>query len=317
MIGRLIVALQFSDFAAQRLEHVDTILSRGGEDVAHRYLAGAQISALAEDASGIGRDLADSLTAIGDRSRDTDGDFHHRRTEAEALFERQAAALEILQHILHQLQPTIRHVDDQCVEIASRVAGVLERLGKLEDIGHAINLAAMNARIKASRATTARQELAYIAASVNENASVSRGLIDGGIDGLKTLRHALEGEEFGLVRQRLAHLEQALDAAVGNLATSRAREDELERLGQAMAAASDSLRSLIAVSHTELEGMDDLVIRLRELAGQMPVTAADTSGLAAIEPVYSMPREREVHARVTGSGWQADAGQDDLDAVLF
>lgn len=320
IIGRLVRAFQFSDSAAQRLDHVDAILSCGQQSPGHGLLAAAQISALAEDARDTHEQLEQAWAMVGALRGAVPARFEENQDLTRHLLSEQIKISHVFLRIMEAVSPGLERIDRECQAFDERVDEVLGHLKSLDDVGQAISLAAVNARVKAARATVAREELGYIAQAVNESAANAVATISVAAQGLGRLRQQMDALDYRNMRARTAELSRLLADMQQRLASADAREQRLAGLDAKLGSALEDLVQLEAVGQERLAEFDAVTTRLAMLAqtlraAQPPV--ADLAGLDALQSLYTMTREREVHATLTGAMLTSADEPQDLDSVLF
>ena len=319
-VGQLVRAFQFSDSAAQRLEHVEAILAAGPGNPAFALLAAAQILALAEDAGEILAVLDSSFRSIEDIGGGFLSALASQRAASAKLLAQQDQAAARAQSVLGELAPVLTHIVSHAEGFESRIGTIRTRLRTLEGIGQTVNLAAVNAYIKAARATTGRQELTYIAMSVKEHANLALRTLAETARGLDQLRTSLDAAEYGEMRQAMADLEGNLGALAEGLAQSRLQQEAMAALEDGIRRETLLLAELAEGGRAKTAGVARLIERIAALGvairAELPASA-DTRALAELESLYTMAREREVHAALTGVAPAEEAAQDSLDDILF
>jgi len=98
----------------------------------------------------------------------------------------------------------LTHIVSHAEGFETRIGTIRTRLRTLEGVGQTVKLAAVNACIKAARATTGRQELTYIAMSVKEHPNLALRTLGETARGLDQQRQSLDATEYGEMRQAMA-----------------------------------------------------------------------------------------------------------------
>lgn len=319
-LGDLVRALQFSDAAAQRLDHVAAILGDGAGDRDSATLAGAQLVALGDDAADVVGQLDAAFRRIGTLGDALVAELTDQKTRTSTLLTGQDRAAEAAARELAATAPVLQAVLQHCEGFDRHIDRIRSGLSSLEDIGNAVGMAAVNAYIKASRAETARSELAFIAVSVRENAARAMEAITAACATLDRLGATIFAPEYAAMREAIkaaaawpARVEVAFRAERARHAADSGTEKELQ----------SCTADLARHGASGLEGMGALrlLARMTTRIGRdlqrMGGGASDPTRLSRFEPLYTMAREREVHARVTGTGRPVEVLTLDLDAVLF
>ena len=329
----LVAAMQFADRLAQRLEHVQVLMSlvpeRGQNGAA---LAAAQIDALAAEIRVTSGDVESSLSRLagvaGSAGAALSGDGQDGRSSGAA------SAIALNRKILSDLSEGTADAlaaivgaaeeGDQVRVLADTAAARLDRMVEAAD---EINLAAINASLLARCGDDRERALQVLSFDVRHQAQSCaqvtagcRSAIGALADGEDIARMAAVIAEVGVFTGVLKETGTAVDAAdsaveeVERLRVETARS--LSRLGDAQQAASDALRTLRSA------GAD-----LAEVARALPRTlASGHDDLADLMDIYTMESEREVHRRLFGMKAEAvppdvpvaDAAPEDvLASVLF
>lgn len=319
-VVRLVKAFQFSDSAAQRLEHVMTILESAQPGSAHGALAAAQLQALADDCTEIVRELDDSLGTIGTIGRSVLDGFGPSRDRMHSLLAAQSEVQGLFATVTDEARPTMERISAQCTRLDSEIVEVLSRLEALDDIGQAISLAAVNARVKAAHAALAKQELGYIAMAVNESAGQAVATIGIAVRGMGQLRQQLDALDYPGMVTRLTELSDVVDSIQTALRTASEREAEMDKLEGELGATLDQLDGVTQQGGDRLSVLPDLAAQMSETARKLQSALpghSDIALLAGFVPIYTMAREREVHAVFTGQPVEEEKMAVDLDDILF
>lgn len=319
-VVRLVKAFQFSDSAAQRLEHVEAILAAGTPGSAHAALAAAQLQALSDDLADIVRELDDSLGAITKIGRSVLEGFGPSQEQMRQMLASQSEIQGLFTAATDTARPAMERISGQCERLSSEIAEVLQRLDALDDIGQAISLAAVNARVKAAHAALAKQELGYIAMAVNESAGQAVDTIAISVKGMGQLRAQLDALDYPGMALKLGELTQIVDVIQSTLSAAETREAEMADVERGITATLDALDAVTRGGQDKLALLPHLAQSLGSAAQEIrrsEVVRIDASALAGIIPMYTMAREREVHAVFTGTEMEAETLTEGLDDILF
>lgn len=319
-VVRLVRAFQFSDSAAQRLEHIESILAAGAPGSAHAALGAAQLQALADDLTDIVRELDDSLGAIGQMGRNVLDGFAPSQEQMRKMLTSQSQIQGLFKASTETARPAMERISAQCERLSSEIAEVLERLEALDDIGQAISLAAVNARVKAAHAALAKQELGYIAMAVNESAGQAVSTISIAVKGIGQLRTQLDALDYPGMAVKLTELTEVVDAIQSTLSAAEQREAEMTEVERLITVTLDALDGITVSSRQRLSDLPRLAQAMAEASQDIRKAGAgrvDAAALSGLIPLYTMAREREVHALFTGEPVQQEALNEDLDSILF
>lgn len=318
-VVRLVKAFQFSDSAAQRLEHVETILAAAAPGSCHPALAAAQLQALSEDLSETVRELDDSLGTIAHIGRLVLDGFAPSQERMRQMLGAQSRIQGLFTQATETARPAMQRISAQCEGLSVEIDTVLQRLSALDDIGQAISLAAVNARVKAAHAALAKQELGYIAMAVNESAGQAVETIKVAVRGMDKLREQLDALDYPGMAAKLAELTEVVDTIQATLSSAQSRQQEMTAVEHSIGSTMDQLDSVALASRDRLTALPDLAARMARTASEIRGQAGrvDAGMLAGLIPIYTMAREREVHARLTGAELAAETLTEDLDSILF
>lgn len=336
VIARLVSTFQFSDSAAQRLEHVETILARavsrdpGPERAAFERLASAQLQALERDTHDILTLLDESFQTIEGLGGGFVAELAAQRAEVEPLLAAQDRAFGQLNEALGTVMPTLQGIIARSAGFEGQIDLLHERLDNLSGIGQTIGLAGVNSHLEAARAEVGQKELTYIAMSVKETAQQAlKTFADTGRT-LDKLRTSFDTGEFSALQDGMNRLKGDLGQIAEGLETARARQALLSKLEDETRTETTALARLAVSGRQMTSGLVQTILRIEALGALLREGLAatpDLSCLAEIAPIYTMDREREVHAEVLGlppesAGFgvmdmSATAAQDTLDSILF
>jgi len=322
----LIEAIQFCDAMSQRLQHVEAMLGAArGRERAVAALAAAQLRALAEDAEAVCGAADGSLArlaSVAGEARSTllaqAGDGGLAR-----LLRQQRDSIDLAAACESTLSPALAEAAAAAVEIEERLQEAVRLFANLGTSATMINLSAINATLLLSQSASVRAPLAVLAGSVRESAHNCAC-------GSDMCRRAMETLSCGLDPSAFADFDTALvgyrEAVADCTAQVTAAEAAERRLAQIRAAVAGAAESLVATAGQARDALAAVVPELTALSaivahdGEAPVDAGALRDLAGL---YTMQRERDVHAVLCGeavAGPEATqpADADDLLAgILF
>ncbi|WP_148043709.1 hypothetical protein [Paracoccus methylarcula] len=300
----LMTGIQFSDAFAQRLDHIETILQAADAEPPAAALAAAQISALAADASEmlaatqvaleqlgtIGQAAADSLT--GDTG-----------AQAAQLLAGWRAELDDGHQIERLVAPALEGAMAAVENIDTVIADARGNLETLSSTALEVSLATVNAGLLARRSGSAKSAMDVLSTTVRERA-----------DACNELHHRCRSS-FGRID---SHTQQAdfsqLSAEAGQLSTLIARADADLALASEMFARLEAMQQAARQSAATLQhAVDDglqLLASLPELIAEIEahvpkgadavLAPEDAAMLVPFQSLYTMDREREIHAGLVG-----------------
>lgn len=321
----LIAGVQFADELAQRLDHVGAILDGAmGREPDAAALAAAQLRALADDGAAVCDRAADALArleTLGSRLAAAVGSSDGRDPAA-ALLTGRRAALAAASAREAETTSALAEVEDLAGRIAATVAGADARFAGLERSAAAINLAAINATLLTARSGAARAALGVLAEAVRDSAHAStersricRGAIAALSAGVEAIGADEAAASAAVFRAALADSAAALDAADADASA-------LGLLRDGAADAASRLADAACGGRNALDAVRDALIALNRAADMQaaPGARGDAAALACFEPIYTMDRERAVHAAVAGAPRDLPAPSQapaELDSILF
>lgn len=336
VVARLVGTFQFSDSAAQRLEHVETILARAAtaagapHQAAFERLAAAQLQALERDTTDILTLLEDSFQTIEGLGGGFVAELATQRAEVEPLLAAQDRAFGQLNSALGTVMPTLQGIIARSAGFEAQIDLLHERLENLSSIGQTIGLAGVNSHLEAARAEVGQKELTYIAMSVKETAQLALKTFADTARTLERLRASFDTGEFSALQDGMNQLEGDLKQIAEGLDQARTRQALLSRLEDETRTETAALSRLAVSGRQMTSGLVQTILRIEALGALLREGLAatpDLSCLAEIAPIYTMDREREIHAEVLGlppelagfgaADLAAAAPQESLDSILF
>lgn len=320
----LITAMQFSDSLAQRLEHVEEIIAgTTGRERAGRALAAAQITALAEDATATLNDLSAVLARLSDAGASAAEAVSARDgLQVEALLHTRRADLAEGTALQALVVPSLSEAQAGADRIQQQIDQARQGYKRLMETAVGVNLSAINATLLTARGGAARAAMAVLSESVRGSARDCADHTGQCRAAMEVLESAVKDARFPMV----SAAGQTLRAAIGGCATALdAAEGDLARLASMRDMAGTSAAALIgAIGAGEASlarvapAIDMLHEAARTLAASPPPSAAELAALTDMEPLYTMPCEREVHARLCGTPMaEPVAAKQDLCDIFF
>lgn len=327
----LVQAIQFSDAAMQRLDHLRTILSK--DDRGRLALGAAQIDALvaatiatvAASRASFGRIETAALEASRILAARDDGGAG--ATEQAMDFSR--ALLTALREASGQALDGIEDASGESTALADLAEAAATRFANLVTATDAIQVAAINAGLLSRSERAEDASMVVLAVDVQRQAEACarasrtcRGAIaqlvrsdDLGVFAAVT-DHAL------IFRRSVSETARAIEAA------ATAMED-LVRLGSGVADSLRRLASAVATASAALQTITDSAQDLARLAAALPRDVPPGSGdMADLFDLYTMDAERAVHRALLGlpeapppaasrPAHTPEPGDDMLAAILF
>lgn len=298
-LGALIGLMQFSDAFAQRLAHVWAIL----EDAeTSKYggiqIAKAQLSAMITDAADVRAAVTEALnrfavscdTALNELSAGLSGD-----TKTEILA--QMDKLQFAERLGGNVADTMRMSEQEIIAASNSIGAVGESLDEFRDLVALMRRSSYNVAIKASKHGDRQGPLAFLATIVaNGSAETGRTILK--------MSDTLDGQRERLQEQVFSDLKGAIGEFTASLEECAAIHAQVSAVDTHLETAGDAARRLTA----DIEAAMDIMVRLtpiedglRHLLEQLnTIQLEQPKGDAChwIYAIYTMDREREVHATV-------------------
>lgn len=315
----MITAFQFSDFFAQRLEHIHHMLTFDGPHI--QMLAAAQIGALAEDGRTVMSRMDQALNGLERAGGGFQTAYSSLEQETVLSHKKQAEILEIIMH----------HKDDALIAIdAAQVAALRNlkeitqsqiRFGELRQLSKSIDMAAINARLRSTRLSASQRTMAVLSNAVLESAVGSRNELETCETGLDVVGAVLGEDDASKLSDAIRIFVDRLAGCQDNLKSANDRGAELAKTRDDVTQGISTLQSLINDCRAASRGMCDRLDELAALGAQLPHDATETDwpDLDHIYETYTMDTERVVHNTLIGRAQPTAAATVavDLDDIFF
>ena len=320
----LIIAFQFSDFIAQRLEHVvDMLALNADESEGIEAVAKAQLSALALDGNEVISGLQAGLGRLERLTNKAQRIFNDDGSVTRELFSAQRTALALLQTARKIARPAIDSATVTAVEMSVQMRLVDESLVALFETSKIIDLAAINARLKTARTRVSQAAFAALSTSVIETAHTSRKQIEDCKTAVTQISK-FQGDELSQLMITTANtLESRMEDCGTSLGQTEAADAALNlarmTVGQSVGELVDVL-SLCAPFVRQLSKiMSDISVLSKEMQSSETAVLAGIPLLNKVYDSYTISREREVHDNLIGreSTEACPAKTVELDDIFF
>lgn len=342
-IGEVVVSMQFHDITRQQIEHVmealdglrAKILPADGEkgrrrlpadaaaatadvcalqaaqlDHSGEYLVSA-VEKIVDSLSAVSVDMKAVATEVGETGAQADGETGNDGASLSTRIESN------LRHVLESLGESALSSRDLGTVLSS-VVSTLELLSRLireiTDLGLEIDLTALNARVKATRAGVEGASLGVLAQSIQTLSIDTRtrtSAISSRLEEILKITETLRGAGSG--ESDLVPEVEAISAKLGETLSSLSDvgariAEHLSRLDQSARDLSDEIARVVGsvTIHESVPGVVGAVVaRLEEMSAEAkalaPKKTASGHELAnAMTTRYTMDTEREIHAAVFG-----------------
>lgn len=322
--GALVTAVQFSDALSQRLEHVMAILAAApARGPVLESLAAAQIDALTQDAGTVLTELSGVLGRLAEVGAGAaDALRSHEGMQAEALLSNRHNDLAEGRALQALVMPSLEAAQIGADAIRQQIVQARARYDRLGETADGVNLSAINATLLTARGRSTQAAMAVLSESVRASARECDIQSNTCRRAMEDLDHAVNEAGFPALADTAEVMREALEACARGLA---AAEGDLTRLAAMRDEVSDAAHSLVAAigaGRTALAKVTPAIAQLRGssagLGGDARPGPQDAETLAAIADLYTMPREREVHAAFAGTHEKASGpARQELGDILF
>ncbi|WP_349038210.1 hypothetical protein [Pseudotabrizicola sp. 4114] len=301
-ISELISMVQFADQFAQRLEHIETILGSDVDRTATAPLAAALEAALVADAEVVCAAAVGALSRLGNLAR------RSALVEGEALaasplgrlLQARREALDFVQRCNHTTAASLSAAATAARQIAAAIAGAQQQFDALRASAASVSIAATNALLLPGRTGEARMPLSVLAKAVQESSVAFRDKTAAASLSIGGLSDSFDAAVITALEEGLA----GFDASVQLSSVRIGAADESQRkIGALLSEIGLALAELDRAARDSRAAMGDLQRRLRALrknAVPPRVGLSDPHPLERFIAIYTMAREREVHAALTG-----------------
>lgn len=301
-ISALISMVQFADQFAQRLEHIETILSSDVDPVDTAPLAAALEAALVTDAGSVCSAAVRSLDRLGKlarRSALVDG-AALAASPLGRLLQTRRAALDCVQRCNRETAASLTLAAEAARQISAAIVGAQRGFDALRASAASVSIAATNALLLPGRTGEARLPLGVLAKAVQESSAAFR-------DKTAAASLSIKGLSDGFDASAVTALEQGLAGFDASVQTSSARIDAADDSQRRIATLlSDIDVAVAALEHAAKDSQAAMAsvlasLRvLRESAAPVSHVRPNPGNLERFIEIYTMASEREVHGAVTG-----------------
>lgn len=301
----LMTGIQFSDAFAQRLEHIQTILITAEELPQAAALAAAQIAALVSDASNmllITRDALEQLGEVGQSAaRSLSSDTGEK---AASLLAAWRAELADGQKVERLVGPALDGAMGAVGNISSSIADARDNLETLSSTALEVSLATVNAGLLARRSGSAKSAMDVLSTTVRERAHACNELNHRCRKSFGRIEDITSDADFSRLTVEAAHLSELIARGGADLVLAAEMFSRLEKLQTEAHRAAITLKCSVDEGLAALSGLPDLISSLATQAPASCATKLSSSDAAVLFPcaqIYTMEREREVHAELLGT----------------
>jgi hypothetical protein len=297
----LIQAMQFADAAAQRIDHIRTILSRGGK--AELALAAAQIDALVAATLDTVSDARRSLSRINAISADSGRVIS---VESDRTVNPASCAVDLSRSFLTALvkasSGAFKAIDGAAGEGAALrflAEEAAQRFASLADATDAIHIAAINAALLSRTENGKERVISVLSVDVQHQAAACARASAACRAAMAELTLANDLEVFASVSDKSQVFRRSIDETAEAISAAGAALAEMDSL---RLAAAESMKALLPAINRAGEALGRIAATaddLDRLAAALPRIVPPGSGpLADLYNLYTMEVERAVHRRL-------------------
>lgn len=302
--GVLMTGIQFSDAFAQRLDHIETILKAADSQPPAASLAAAQISALVSDASEMLTATREALAQLGvigqSAARALTGDTG---AQAARLLAEWRAELDDGHQIERLVAPALEGAMAAVRNIDTAVGHARDNLETLSSTALEVSLATVNAGLLARRSGSAKSAMDVLSTTVRERAHACNELNTRCRASFGRIDDHTRNADFSQLTAEAEQLSALIARADTDLALAAEMFARLEAMQQAARQSAVALQHAVDDGLLALSNLPDLIARI---AGYAPRAAKSlppdqAAVLMPFSAIYTMDRERDVHAGLVGA----------------
>lgn len=319
----LVRGFQYSDFFAQRLDHVAQMLSWEDElGPSVRLLAARQLTALAAQGQQTVTDMEQALTQQSQASSAFLGGFTAQSKRGAAGNGQLRGIFGTVLTTRDQALPVIAKSVAASRQVLEEIERSTESFATLVTMSGVMDLAAINARVRAAREDKGRAAMAFLSSAVIEGASACREVLAKASAGLAKVAAVQDAQMLDQLVACVARFTAAFDACQQGLTAAEARAADL-------AVALTEVSDLIGRSETMLQNCLSTAAVLRQIVAELAsfgeqVDAGLTAprawpDLSRIYDIYTIQDERDEHDRLLGREMTAPPPKPplELDDIFF
>lgn len=327
-LNTLIEAIQFADNLGQRLSHIPPMMDRAqGREQAVGQLARAQLLAAAEDLSqvlsrtGGALSLLDSLASAALDLFSAEGSG-----SAEGFFLRRRSDLAQVEAVAAEAGLACQGAVDTSARVLGRIATATGQIVALDEDTYAIGLSALNAMLLTGRGGRSRVSLKVLSDAVRASANLCADACTASREALTALGQSDASAALDRIQADFAQFTASILATRSELDRAGQEQAEMEVL---RSQASAAFARLVAATRAGAAATAKLRDTVTDLGTALPdagfgnTAAPSGERLSDLMALYTMAREREVHATFCGADMPESPGsssadrQSDLSDILF
>lgn len=319
----LVRGFQYSDFFAQRLDHVAQMLGREEEyGPAVLLLAARQLSDLAEDGRETVRDIESALRTQSGTVENFTRNFSEQVKLGAGINAELQGIFQSVMTSRDEALPVIAKSVASSRLVLAEIELCNESFARLVEMSGVMDLAAINARIRASREDRARAAMAFLSGAVTEGASTCRDVLSKSSAGLETVANLQNAEMLDLLVDCVTRFSAAFEACRNGLTAS---QDLASRLSSTLAEVSglgERSQILLEECQRTAESLKGIVQSLSAFSARLSAGLVAPKVWPDMTPVYdtyTIQAERDTHDRLIGREILAPEPikQPELDDIFF
>lgn len=321
-VAEQIVALQLGDITRQRVEHVQAATQMSAEPQRQiGELLAAQLNDAADELLHEGariekglRQLVQAAHAVGQL-----GIQVHGETKTGGFVVALEADIRETAALFDQLSAGDAETDGRMATLLEAADDLASRLASVQSVQEDIRIMGLNATLKCGRLGTIGRPLAAVAQELRLCSGRFGGHAASVLHDLDQLRSIASGLHDPSRRGRHAELAQTTDAMVAPVQRLGHLEHELATTLSELQNDADEVGRLVEAALSQFAVRHALAMTLRAAASEFAswTTAGSCAGeqLDRIAAIYTMARERDVHARF--APLPQETASADLADILF
>lgn len=300
----LVRGFQYSDFFAQWLDHIAQMLAYEAElGPAVRLLAARQLAALAQQ----GEETVQEILSALQRQSASMGQFTRDFAAQSQLGSQGNVALQNLFAAIlssrEQALPGISHAVSSSRLVLEEIGLCNHSFEALVALSGVMDLAAINARVRAAREEKSRAAMAFLSGAVMEGARACRMLLAQSSSALTKVAEVQDAAMLDRLVESVERFSAAFDLCQAELTQSEARG---QSLAETLAAVSGLIRHLLVMVNEcqqTAQSLTQIVQDLQIFGSRLSAgiaTPVSWPDMQAIYDSYTIQAERDTHDLLLG-----------------
>lgn len=309
--GVLMNGIQFSDAFAQRLEHIEVILNAVEAEPLAAALAAAQITALVDDSLEMlshTRGALEQLGAVGQSAADSlAGDMGAQAAQMLDVWRTELADAHQIERLVG---PALTAAMSAVGNIDTAITTARQNFETLSATALDVSLATVNAGLLAMRSGAAKAAMDVLSTTVRESAHACSELNSRCRTRFATIDNHTQNADFSQLTAQAEKLSALIAKADKDLELASEMFARLESMQNTAGQSAVALQKAVQEGLMVLDGLPGLISATASHAPKVASTIMPPNGaevLQRFDSLYTMVREREIHASLVGTASPADA----------